>query len=187
MTSTQDYNMKIAEAVADLEKKPEDAPQDDITLSNGVVFGFKKINVLRIQTIMDRFEYPEVPKIHNEDKGRWEENPNDPKYVLECQKVDAERSMAVLDAVMAFGTYVKSLPDTVIPVDDDTWIEELEVINIPVNTKSKLARYLAWVKFVAVVDAEDMTKVAEQFGMSMGISEGRIKEQLGSNFPDQQV
>ena len=83
-------------------------------------------------------------------------------------------------------TYVKHVPENVSAINSDSWVEELELVDIHVP-KSEIGRYLFWIKFVAIVDTSDLQKIAEQFGMQMGISEGEVQEHLSSSFPDQPV
>jgi len=68
--------------------------------------------------------------------------------------------------------------------DTDDWIEELAVSHIPVRRESKYAKYLAWVKFVAVRDMDDLGIIAREFGITLGISESRIADAIQENFPD---
>lgn len=178
------YEPKIIEAI---EQEEHSEHSDRITFSNGVVLGFKKVNIMRIQSIANRFEYPPVPKIKNEDKDRWEENPNDPQYIKACEKVDYQQGMAVIDAIAAFGTYPLHVPDGVSKVEDDEWIDELELFGIEVNRHSKLARYYGWVKYVAVVDQDDLMILGQQFGVTMGSSERLVKDQLRSSFQDHEI
>lgn len=180
---TRTYEPKIIEAIAEEEQKGSEQT-DRITFSNGVTLGFKKVNIMRIQSIANKFEYPEVPEVYNADKDRWEKNPDNPQYVKACEKVDYQQGMAVIDAIAAFGTYVIHVPETVPTVESDEWIEELELFGIEVNRDSKLARYYAWVKYVAVVDQDDLMVLGQQFGVTMGASERLVKNQLRSSFQD---
>lgn len=175
------YDQKIIEAIETVEETPQ--VSDRIALSTGVVLKLKQVNVLRIQAIMDQFEYPQVPMVPNPDKGRDERNPNDPFYQAEIAKIDTQRSMAVLDAIATMGTEPLTIPENVPGIEDEGWVEECQLFNIPVGT-TELGRYLSWVKYVAIKDTDDLMKIGQQFGQTLGISEARVAEQLRSNFPD---
>lgn len=178
------YTEKIGNALKVVEAKEETA-SDQITLSSGVVLRLKKINVLRINAVVEQFKYPKVPEIWDANKDRALRNPDDPEYKALCAEVDAQRTWAVLDAIAALGTEVMSVPPTVHALESNEWIEELQLLKIPVDPDSKLARYMAWIKFVAIVDTADFQKIAEQFGMAMGTAEGKVAESIQRNFPDQ--
>ena len=181
------YDAKIQDALTLVEAEEKEGISDQITFSNGVVLKLKKVNILRIQAVMDKFKYPEVPMVFDENKGRGERNPNDPFYLKKIEEINVQRSLAVLDAIAALGTEPLIIPDTVPQIDDPGWIEECQLIGIEVNTEPKIARYLSWVKYVAVVDTNDFIKIGEQFGVTLGISEARVAEQLRTNFPDNEI
>jgi hypothetical protein len=179
------YNEKIQAALIAVEKAEENPEVTDrVELSSGVILRFKKIPLLRINAIVDQFPYPPVPEIFDEAKGRVEKNPLSETYLEMCKKVDAERATAVVDAVVATGTVLEYKPDSVSPVESEDWIEELEVSHITIKKESKLARYLAWVKFVAIVDADDLGKIAREFGITLGVSESKIAAAIDNNFPN---
>lgn len=180
---TQQYDVKIGEALQVIEAK-ELTEDKQITLTTGVVLRLKKVNVLRINAINDQFKYPEVPKVYDENKGREIRNPDHPDYVRACQEMDAQRSMALIDAIAALGTEVVSVPDNIQKPEDNGWVEECEVLNIPVKKDSPLARYMAWIKYVAILDTADFMKIANEFGMMMGTSEGLVASTIQTNFPN---
>ena len=179
----REYEAKIVDAIVAEETKT-DKQSDRITFSNGVVLGFKKVNIMRLQSIASRFEYPEVPEDYNPDKDRWEENPNDPNYIKQCEKVDQQQGTAIIDAIAAFGTRLIHVPDNIPHPDSDDWIEELELFGIEVNRTSKLARYYSWVKYVAIVDQNDLVELGNQFGIQLGMSERLVKTQMRDSFQD---
>lgn len=161
--------------------------KDIIVLDSGVELALKKVPLLRIQAILEKFTYPPVPEVYDPEKDRTYKNPFDPVYQDMRAEVDQQRTWAVIDAVLAFGTRLRSKPDDIPDIEDDEWIEELSLVGIQVKADSKLARYLMWVKFVAIVSADDLQKISRQFGLNMGVSEEKIAEAMQNNFPDQSV
>lgn len=170
-------------ALMDIENHEEG--QDGLVhLSSGVTLKLKKVPILRIQEIVRRFKYPDPPRFYDEDKKRWYENPDHPDYIARKEEVDGERGLAVIDAVAALGTELHTVPEGFQRPEDNDWIDELEFLGIEVKKESKLARYHAWIKFVAIIDMDDMTKITEQFGLSLGVSNAKIANSLRENFPD---
>lgn len=178
----QQYTDKIQAAVEEERKEPT-TEKDTIILDSGVQLKIKKVPLLRIQAVLEQFKYPPVPEIYDPEKDRTYKNPFDPTYQEMRREVDEQRTWAVIDAVLAFGTRLEYSPEDVPSLESDDWIEELALAGIEVKTTSKLARYLMWVKFVAIVSADDLQKISRQFGLNMGISEEKIAEAMQSNFP----
>lgn len=180
------YDEKIVQAVKVVEATETTKQNPTIVLKgSGVVLRLKKVNVLRINAINDRFRYPEVPKLFDENKGRELRNPDDPNYKAACAEVDEQRMMAILDAIAVLGTEIVSVPEGVPALADNTWVEELQFLQIPVDPDSPLARYMAWIKYVAIKDQEDLMTIGREFGLVMGNSEVMVADSIATNFPDQ--
>jgi hypothetical protein len=173
-----DYQNQIQQAVAIEESKA--TVSDVITLSTGVVLRRKKFSVLRIAALQEQFKYPEVPEIWDDDRKRMIRNPDHPVYKHMKEEVDYKRGLAVTDAVIVYGTEVATIPATMPQPEEDSWIEELEAGGLQVVRGSKLARYLAWVKFVAVVDDKDLNVILTAVMSMMGISEQNIATAMDS-------
>lgn len=173
------YENKIQEAVATVDLPQPESVTSEVTLSSGVVLRNKKFSRLILQAILDKFPYPEAPKVHIREKDRYEVNPNDPRYKEQVAKIDEQRSMAIIDAVIVFGTEIVSVPDSVMPIENDDWVDELEIIGVTVLKENKKARYLAWIKYVAMVDTEaDLAKVMAVFSRMVGASEETVAQAI---------
>jgi hypothetical protein len=170
------YQNQIQQAVAHEESKA--TASDVITLSSGVVLKRKKFSVLRISTLQEQFRYPEIPEIWDDERKRSIRNPDHPSYKRMKEEVDYKRGLAVTDAVIVFGTEVQFIPAVMPKPEEDSWIEELEAGGLQVKRESKLARYLAWVKFVAVIDDKDLNKILTAVMEMMGISESNIADAM---------
>lgn len=181
------YNQQIQAALAHVERTEAQplAETNRITLSSGVILQFRdKFPLMRINAIIERFPYPPVPELYDDDKGRVERNPFSKVYLEMRQQVDQDRANAVIDAVIATGTSLVYCPPDITPPDSDEWIEELEVTGITVHKSSKWARYLAWVKYVAIVQATDLALISNKFGITLGVSESQIAAAIEDTFPN---
>ncbi|MFA7101139.1 MAG: hypothetical protein WC196_05215 [Bacilli bacterium] len=176
------YTDQIQVALVETEKEPERS--DVVTLSTGVVLKHKPFSIMRIQDVADRFPYPPIPKVFNPDKGRHEEWAGSEEYSKAVQEIDRKRGMAVVDTIMSVGTEVVSIPPDFPKPEDEGWIEELEITGISVKKDSKIARYFAWIKFIATVTESDLEKIMSFTGKTVGNSEVNVADQLHKNFPD---
>lgn len=178
------YSDRIQQAVSEVEQKELKKADDTITLTTGVVLKLKHVPILRINAVLERFPYPEIPELWDDEKQRMLRNPNHPVYLEQRTKVDEQRTWAILDTIAALGTEVVSVPPSIAPVESNDWVEELDLLGIAVKVDSRLARYLAWIKFVAIGTGDDLTAIAQQFGLALGVSEARIANEIRNNFPN---
>lgn len=177
-----DYDTSVLEKISQVEV--EKADENIITLSSGVRLRTKKVPVLRIQALVNKFKYPPVPEIWDESRERTIRNPNHPDYLAARQAVDIERTLAVIDAIAAMGTEIVYRPENIPALEDDAWVDEITVGGLEFDLKSPTARYLAWVKYVAIVDQDDIALIAKKAGLSLGIAEERVAASLQSSFQD---
>lgn len=146
---------------------------DTFTTSAGLHFKLHKVSSLLIMEAGRKIKDVEVPVTYIEDKGREEENPNDPKYKAAQADVDAMRTIIVINATLAFGTQVEgTLPAGVEHWSSDEWltdVEDLTGVQIPRTGKG---RYVAWLKFYAIPDN------AELFDLQLAVARysGRVPE-----------
>jgi len=182
----QTYDEKILEVVADEEAVVKAG--NLVTLSTGVVLRIVPVPVLRVQAIINRFKYPPVPELWDDKRERNIRNPNSPEYAEARQQIEIERTFAIIDAVLVTGTEIAHRPDNVAAMEDDEWIDILEVTHVlaegSVRKDSPASRYLAWAKYVAIGSAEDMVAVTSAAGMNMGTSEAKVAGALQGSFPD---
>lgn len=137
-------------------------PQDIFTTSEGLKFKLYKVNSHIILEANKQMREPKVPVVFIADKGREEENPNDPDYQAALQNFNMERGLLVVNTHLAFGTKLMSqdnLPEGKQRLEEDEWTEDLrEMFGIEVPAKGK-ARYLRWLKFHLLAE-EDMNALA---------------------------
>lgn len=179
-----DYNEQIQAALVDV---VEDAPirnEDILTLSNGVVLRRKPLPRTRIMALVEKFPLPPIPEVYNKEKGKMEKWDGSEEYQKAKQKVEMNQALAMIDLIIASGLEVVSIPDSVPPIEDDEWIEELELSHISVKKDSKVVRRFSWIKFVAAKDEDNLEKIMTFATSQLAESEANVAQQLQENFPD---
>jgi hypothetical protein len=165
--------------------KPEDAavsvaenagkPNSEITLSTGIKLKVRAVPTTIYGEIMRKYTRPIPPVIFIEDKGRKEENLNDPRFLQLSSEYDNNVSMAVIDAMILLGTEVSSVPASMTKPEDEAWADELEAIGIVIG-ENKRKRYLMWIKYVAATGINDITKIMEAVGRLTGVTEEDVQD-----------
>lgn len=184
MTDTN-YDEKVLNAVAEVESEANKGQEDNRTeLSSGVILVLGKVNVLTIQALINKFKYPPVPEIFDKERGRAIKNPDSQLYQEMKAEVDAARTMAVMDAILAFGTVVEHIPENITPIESEDWVDRLELIGLDVKVNTPAARQLAWIRHVAIVNVGDMQKLASRYGVALGVTEEGVADSLQQNFQD---
>lgn len=166
--------MGINPAVTAVLKESDQAKENDhlITLENGIIFQTCKIPPFILQGVEKRIKEPRVPII--EDGGIRIPNPNDPDYIRAYKDYEESRASAYTDALIGLGTKLKYCPDHIPTPESSEWVEEIEFFigeEIPATGRP---RYLAWVKYVAIVSAEDLTRMATKVSAEMGVTEEAV-------------
>lgn len=158
----------------------------ELELSNGIVLTLKPIAPFMITALSKEFEPPPPPKVFLEEKGREEENPNDPAYIRELERLNEASNLAMNDLVLALGTAVKSIPEGYFPPEDDSWIEQVEYAfsvvgqDIKIEREDKIRRYLHWLRFYALETLVDTSMATSLYWSLVGIAEGEVAEALDS-------
>lgn len=153
----------IDAAVAAALENPVEIPQDVWQSEKNPTLKFKLKSVSR-QLIRDagsKYPEPKIPNVWNEDKGREEPNELDPDYV-EARRIYAnnigevtQRLFLALGTEPMFGANeLLGLPG-VHPLDDDTWIEEIEELTEVVLPRKGRMRYVSWLRYHVLADDDD--------------------------------
>lgn len=170
--------------VADLEvEEGNQQPEDGlIHLSSGLVLKPRKVPPMILDKVTKQFPDPVIPKVKNEDKDQWIPNPDDPDY-LEAKRLNEEvRNTALLDVLIGLGTDPEYVPPTLVALDDDIWVDEAEIfLNFSVPRAGR-ARYVAWLKYHALQDANDFQIIADRVTRQMGVSATEVQTAM-NNFP----
>lgn len=148
-----------------------------VTLSNGVVLKFRDIPSGTLKRAMAQVERPPVPVVMIEEKGREEENPNDPRYLLAMNEYNLERLDIYDRLLMSIGVEIVFVPPGMYRVEDDEWIEECRFLGIEPKTDLSLIRKHEWLTLYACRDSEDALKVRNtSFARSGGVMEEEVAE-----------
>jgi hypothetical protein len=155
-----------------------------ITLSTGVVLKCKQAPSLTLVKVMGAFPRPKPPVWINKQVGREMENPDDPDYIERLRAWQMESSNAILNALVLLGTELVSKPKGFPGPNEDAWLDEYQLLGVPMLPENKSWRYLTWVTFKAAIADSDMDLIKEAVGKLSGIPEQKVKaaeEFPGSN------
>lgn len=165
-----------------IEKIPvKEESVDFVTLSTGVVLHVRSIAPRIILQIIENFKLPQVPVTYDTEKERNIENPQDPAYLDEMNQVATERGLALLDACVALGTELYSVPaEGIVPLESDDWIDELSLAGINFDPTRARIRYTMWVKAVAAVTEQDLLLVSKYVMRKAGVTKEDVDSALNS-------
>jgi hypothetical protein len=150
-----------------------------ITVSTGVVLKIRKAPSLAFQTLVANLKQnePKIPKMLREEKGRTEENPNDPDYIKAKEEYTNRTNLALIDAAIVLCTDIDSIPEGFEKPEGSDWYDSLSIIGITedqLGTDNKKRRYLAWVKYFAAPMDEDLVLINKEIARLNGVSEGDV-------------
>lgn len=167
-----DTDQRVLQAMEELNQ-----PQDNlIRLSSGVILRGKQAPPLTLMAIMSAFPRPKPPTWKNPVMGGREmENTADPDYLDRVKAWETEQSNVMMVALIATGTELVSKPDTLPGPDDQAWLDEYALLNLPMQPENKSWRYLRWVEFKAAVSADDIKTIMQAVGRLSGIPESAAK------------
>lgn len=154
----------------------------EFELSNGIVLAIKSVPPFLVQAVQNEFRPPNPPKVMIEEKGREEENPNDPTYLRELAELSEKQDLAVNDLFLAAGTSVVSVPEGYFKPEDDDWIAVVEFAQnitgtkIQIDRDDKVKRYLHWLRFYALETGGDIALATSLPMQLAGIREGEVDE-----------
>lgn len=141
------------EGVVDIDVLPPSAEPYFVTEA-GLRLRLRKVTRFVLIEAGKKLVEPKVPVVFMDDKGREEENPQDPDYILAKQQVANERGFLYISAMLTLGTEIDILPPGMEPPESDEWLEIVESLGIDVPANNKRLRYCAWLKYIAVPDSD---------------------------------
>jgi hypothetical protein len=102
---------------------------DPILLSSGYWVRVRPVSAHLIDGAQAQVKDPEIPSVYIEEKGREEENPNDPVYLRALERVDVDRSLAATDAMILFGVELINEDETPFELPpDEQWLTKLRLL-----------------------------------------------------------
>ena len=184
----------------DTDKKSLDALKvkngDDnlITLSNGVVLRGKMVPPLVYVTVVGHFSSPEPPLWKDPNLGRMMENPDDPDYIKRVESVEMEKSSALLNVMIVYGTEVFSIPEGIskplieykkigkkTEKIEPVWFKRYRLLGLPVFEDDSDWMYLMWIKSEVATTKEDLDSIQKVVGRLSGVPEKDV--QNAESFP----
>jgi hypothetical protein len=126
---------------------------DIVTLNRGFKVKVTQLPISVFDAVLDRFPMPNPPEVEIAEKGRSEPNPNDPDYIIACNKVEGDRGEALLTAICLLCVEpVDAIPNS------DTWLPQLQrlakITGVPnldsFDLSDPLDYKLVYLKYVAI-------------------------------------
>lgn len=153
-----------------------------ITLSTGVVLRAQQANPNILIRVMTANPRPQPPLVFMKAMGREMENPDDPDYIKRVQAWEMEYNNGMLNALIGLGTSLVSVPKKFPKHDDDSWIEEYQMLGLPIHPESPAWRYITWVLFKAAPIDSDTRLIGEKVKALSGVKEADV--QNAETFPN---
>lgn len=175
-----DEALEAAGAVVD---KVEVRRPKEVTLSSGVRLLVKPVTPYLIQEAMARIPRPVVPKVMLEEKGREEENPDDPQYAEALEEYNRKTQEVGANVMLGAGTSLLSVPEDMVGPEDDSWLELLEFVGVPAEFTGPRYRYLAWLKYYALMSVSDLQLASGAVASLTGVSEEEVASAVESFRP----
>ena len=146
---------QVSEEIGQADKTQVDIPTE-LTLECGATLSIRKPPPMLIPKIMESVnkgdQVPKVPTVWIEEKGREEENPNDPDYVAAMNVWNANAGMRVLNALIVSCLKIKDINDAYDP-DGEDFKDFLFAVELE-PAEGKAARFIQWFHTYAVVRDE---------------------------------
>lgn len=178
MTKKREQDSASVERIDAAASKRQGEDGRTLTLSTGVMLRLKKVPPILmadLATAASRLR-PTPPVTYIPDLDRSEENPNDPDYQ---KAMNDWFSMSMIDINNAFilkGTEVVKVPKGLPGKDDADFLADMKILGRPAENDRE--RYLAWIKYIAAPDAEDVTAIIREVGRLSGVAESDVSEAI---------
>ena len=156
-----------------------DQDQNDIlVLSSGVELDLHTPSPVLVNNAMKAImkDEPKIPKVWIEDKGRDEENPNDPDYIFARRVWLADVGMRSLRALIPTGTSLHSKPDGMVGPEDEDFADLIQSMGEEPATGVH-TRYVQWLLLVAM-GKQDLEALGMALMRRAGVREEDVREAL---------
>lgn len=171
----------VSDAAVKAAEEAERPEIDTVRLSSGIVLKVKPVPPYLVRQAAKNVVRPQPPKIKlREDRDIEEENPDDPEYQEALGRHVVQAAEAASDLMLMAGTELVSLSDGQVPPESDEWLELVQFVGVEVDWDSKFARYLAWVKFYAIMRESDLALLLAAVGRGIGLSEKEVDQAVDS-------
>ena len=136
-------------------------------LPGGVKIRVVPVSAALIDEVSSRIKDPAIPTFFNDEKGRDEPNPADPKYLEELRDASRRRGSAAMDAMVLFGIeLVDGLPSDNKWLERLAWLQKRDVIDLSqYDLDDPVEREFVYKRFIA-----SNGEILESITRSSGIS-----------------
>lgn len=159
--------------------------RSELTLSNGIVLEFRSVSPILTGAVRGELELklPKPPVVWLEEKGRSEENPNDPDYLASLERQQHLNDIAMSDVITYAGVDIKHVPEGIYSPDDDRWLSDPRIImarraGLEFDDTDSIKRKVVWMRLYAIEDYVDARLWDEVQTELIGIREEEVQEAL---------
>lgn len=177
---TTDFNENdrvVAQAIEESGK----VDSNEIHLSTGVVLMARPANPTILMRVMTAIPRPQPPTWTPPGSTKLVENPDDPDYIDRVHAWERNYQNSMVTAMIQLGTTLHSWPDGFEGPQSNEWVNEYELLGMPIHPQSAAWRYQAWVMFRAAPTAKDLELIMKKVGSLSGVSEADVRNV--ENFP----
>lgn len=146
-----------------------------IALSSGVVLKAVPASPFVLLAVSVKRPRPEAPEVFMENIGKTIINEQDPEHIERVKEWQKLQSNDMLDALILYGTKLKSTPKDFPGPKSDAWLDKFSLLEIKTVPENQDWRYLAWVKYVAIQTTEDLDVLKDAVGAISGVREADVK------------
>ncbi len=102
---------------------------DPIRLASGYWAVVSPVSAPLIDEAASRVVGPSIPEVYIEEKDRSEPNPNDPEYLEQLDRVEVDKSLASIDAIIMMGVDIVNEDGTDYVIDvSEKWYRKLKLM-----------------------------------------------------------
>lgn len=167
--SSSPVHKEISEVINNVDETVVITQSDKWVSSNGIVFKLKKFPNIAITEANRRIKPPKIPSVYIEEKGRIDENPSDPDYIVARREYEYKLAMAAVGIALGWGTEVLEYPNGVDKPQDTDWSDDLtQLLDIEVPIKGR-ARYVDWLRLYALTE-EDFNELTKRVFSYTGLT-----------------
>lgn len=177
-----------ASKVADGQRGGAADPDDNsIEFKNGLIMGVHEVPPLILRQPLQHLPEPQPPMIPLPDKGKGieEPNPNDPEYIDAHAEWEVAIGLSVMDTLLLLGTteptadgeprpLIEHCPDGLLMPENDGWVNWLKSAGVEVDNSTPNTRYLCWLRYYAVSNAQDLARLTTAIAGKSGVTEADV-------------
>ena len=153
------------------------------TTRNGVTLKIRPVPSHVTRAVLQTIKEPRVPVFHNEAKERDEPNPIDPDYLGALDAYKNKQVDLTNRAYLLYTSVINGLPDGVLDYESELWSQELELVGVQGIHESGRERYVDWLKFYLLSDADFRDLMTAMYVAGGLVSEEDVKAAVES-FPN---